>query len=159
MYIYIYIYIYIKVRHPGDGGLGCGRMGSTPMGPLRKTTILTDSGKGTPWHVREDKRRLTGVPQKIPLSKNMKSAVTPLVLTPFVPFRQSWETGRKAQSFDAIVVNDFSHQVICPFPNAAPFVPFPKAFRELLDGLKLLDLLYPSNQYSINVCNDIYTNI
>ena len=39
------------------------------------------------WHFREDKSRLTGVPKRS-LSKNMKFAVTPLVLTPFVPFRE-----------------------------------------------------------------------
>ena len=32
---------------------------------------------------------LIGVPQKVPLPKNMEFAVTPLVLTPFVPFRAS----------------------------------------------------------------------
>ena len=38
----------------------------------------------------EDKRRLTGViTQKRHLSESIKSAVTPLVLTPFVPFRAS----------------------------------------------------------------------
>ena len=35
--------------------------------------------------------RLMGVPKKFPLSKNMKIAVTPLVLTPSVPFR-AWHT-------------------------------------------------------------------
>ena len=44
--------------------------------------------KCTPWHFREDESRLTGVPQKSP-SKNMKIAVTPLVLTPFVPSQTS----------------------------------------------------------------------
>ena len=37
----------------------------------------------------KDKRSLTGVSQKVPLPKNMKSQVTPLVLTPFVPFPQN----------------------------------------------------------------------
>ena len=32
--------------------------------------------KGTPWHFWEETSRLTGVPQKVPLSKNKKFAVT-----------------------------------------------------------------------------------
>ena len=47
--------------------------------------------KGTPWHFWESKSRLTGVPKKYP-SKNMEFAVTPLVLTPFVPFRAAQES-------------------------------------------------------------------
>ena len=42
--------------------------------------------KGTPCHFSEGKNRLTGVPKKSLCQKNMKFAVTPLVLTPFVPF-------------------------------------------------------------------------
>ena len=61
---------------------GCGQMGSTLTGPLQKPFISTDWEKGTPWHFWEDKSRLTSA-QKVPLSKNMKSAVTPLVPTPF----------------------------------------------------------------------------
>ena len=45
--------------------------------------------KSTPWHFWEDKSRLTGMPKKVPLSKNLKIAVTPLVLTPFAPLRAS----------------------------------------------------------------------
>ena len=37
--------------------------------------------KSTPWHLWGDKSRLTGVPKKF--------AATPLVLNPFVPFRNS----------------------------------------------------------------------
>ena len=43
--------------------------------------------KGTPWHFWEGSSRLTGVPTKLPLSTSMTFGVTPLVLTPFVPFR------------------------------------------------------------------------
>ena len=42
--------------------------------------------KGTPWHFWEDKHMLTGVPRK-PVKKNIKFAVTQLVLTQVVPFR------------------------------------------------------------------------
>ena len=54
--------------------------------------------KGTPWHFSEDKSKLTGVSEKS-LSKNMRFAVTPLVLTPFRPFPRSalpsgWSSGQ-----------------------------------------------------------------
>ena len=42
---------------------------------------------------REDKSRLKGAP-KSSLSKNMKFTVTPLVLTPFVPFRRDHDRPR-----------------------------------------------------------------
>ena len=41
--------------------------------------------KGRPWHFWGDRSRLTGVPQKVPLSKRMKLAAIPLVLTPICP--------------------------------------------------------------------------
>ena len=44
--------------------------------------------KGTPCHVWEE-QWVSGSTQKVPLSKHMKLAVIPLVLTPFVPFRMS----------------------------------------------------------------------
>ena len=43
--------------------------------------------KGTPWHFGEDNSTLTGVSNKS-LPKHIKFAVTPSVLTSFVPFRK-----------------------------------------------------------------------
>ena len=40
-----------------------------------------------PWHFWEDKGRLTGVPTRSLCQTNIQFAVTPLALTPFVPFR------------------------------------------------------------------------
>ena len=39
-----------------------------------------------PWHFWQGKSSSTGVHQKVPPSKELQFAVTPLVLTPFVPF-------------------------------------------------------------------------
>ena len=59
------------------------------MGPLQKRLILTDWGKKVrPGTSGKIKVGLTGEPKKVTLSKNKTFAVTPLVLTPFVPFRR-----------------------------------------------------------------------
>ena len=101
VYIYIYIYIYrytnnLKYTYTYTSAsrrarpvlcLGCGQMGSTQMGPPQKYWILTDWGKRHALALWEAKSRLNGSTQKITLSKNDKIAVTPLVLTPLVPFR------------------------------------------------------------------------
>ena len=63
------------------------KMGSTPMGPLQKYSILKDWGKRYALALLGRQKQVNGSTQKVPLSKNMKFAVTPLVLTPFVPFR------------------------------------------------------------------------
>ena len=63
-----------------------GQMGSTLMGPQQSNEFRQIEIRIiTPWHFCADKNRLTGVPPKS-LSKNVKFAVTPLMLTPFLPF-------------------------------------------------------------------------
>ena len=57
------------------------------MGPLRKYEFRQIGGKGAPWHFWGDKSRLTGVPKRSLCQKSITFAVTPLVLTAFVPFR------------------------------------------------------------------------
>ena len=82
------------LRHAHDthgAKVGCGQMGSTLMGPLQKYQFCQIGEKGTPWHFWEDESRLTGIPKNVPLSKTMKFAATPLVLTPFVPFRKRFQ--------------------------------------------------------------------
>ena len=44
--------------------LGCGQVGSTQMGTLQKSGLLTDWGKRYAWHCWDYKSRLTGVPKK-----------------------------------------------------------------------------------------------
>ena len=58
--------------------------------------MLTYWGKRYALALREDKRRLTGVlsTQQVPLSKTTTFAVTPLVLTPCVPFWVPEEAAR-----------------------------------------------------------------
>ena len=57
------------------------------MGPLQKLNEFRQiEEKGTPWQLLNVKNRLTGIPKES-RTKSMKSAATPLVPTPFVPFR------------------------------------------------------------------------
>ena len=80
----------------------CHQMGVAALSVptwLRRNGVNTDGAaavvvnfdrvreKVTPRHFWEDKSRLTGVPQKSLSNKTFKFAVTPLALTPFVPFR------------------------------------------------------------------------
>ena len=76
MYIYIYIYKHIYIHICNTNGAAAKVMRFDRLGK-----------KGTPWHSWEDYSRLKEIPKKVPLSKKLKFAVIPLVLTPFVPFR------------------------------------------------------------------------
>ena len=74
-----YIYIYICI---------CGHLVNANGADAKVMNFDRLGKKGTPWHFWQYKSRLTGVTKRsLPLSKNMKFAVTPLVPTPFVPFR------------------------------------------------------------------------
>ena len=70
-----------------DANLGCGQTGSTLMGPLQKQLFLTNWGKRYALALLGRQKQVNWSTQKVPLSKNMKFVVTPLVLTPFVHFR------------------------------------------------------------------------
>ena len=67
---------------------GCGQMGSTLMGAAAKVMNFDRLGnKVRPGTFGKINRQVNGSAQKVPLSNNMKFAVTPMALTPFVPFR------------------------------------------------------------------------
>ena len=51
---------------PASTTFRCGQTGSTLMGPLQKSYILTDWGN---WHFWAEKTRLKGVPQKVSVKK------------------------------------------------------------------------------------------
>ena len=72
--------------------IGCGQGGQHEWGRCKSHELWQIGEKGTPWHFWEHKSRLTGVHKKS-LSKNMKFAVTPWVLTPFCPFPSRWSSG------------------------------------------------------------------
>ena len=65
--------------------LGRGQRGSTLVGAAAKVRNFDRLGeKGTPWHFGEDKRRLTGVPPKIPLSKKHETCSDPISADPML---------------------------------------------------------------------------
>ena len=79
----------VRRPFPFPNQLVAGHMGSTLMGPLQKVRNFDSLGKKIrPSTFGKINYRLTGVPKES-MSKNMKFAVTPLVLTPLVPFRIS----------------------------------------------------------------------
>ena len=57
-----------------------------------------------PWHFWEYQSMLTGVPKKSLCQKNMKFAVTPLVLTPVVPFRAAQARGLRPGPLETALV-------------------------------------------------------
>ena len=89
MYIYIYICCAAPRSSPSPGWLRTNDSnGVNTNGVVAKVMMFCQiAEKGTPWHFWEDKSRLRGVTQKSLCQTNMKFAVNPLVLTPFVPFR------------------------------------------------------------------------
>ena len=96
VHIYIYIYTYtrcVNVITASVYASGMSRARVVYEAGMHQGThrVITLSGeKGTPWHFWGDKSRLiNGSTPKVPLSKNMKFAVTQLVLTRFVPFRDA----------------------------------------------------------------------
>ena len=89
IHICIYIYIYITERERETlHNVWLRTNGVNTAGAAANVTNLDRLGKkGTPWHFWEDTSRLTGV-QSPSVKQHDVFAVTPLVLTPFVPFRQ-----------------------------------------------------------------------
>ena len=85
IHIYIYIYIYTYIHMHVWSWLRTSGVNTNGAAKVRDFDRLGE--KVRPGTFVETKNRLTGVPPKVPLSNSMKLAVTPLMLTPFVPSR------------------------------------------------------------------------
>ena len=75
-----------KTQETAGRQIGSRQMGSTLMGPQQKQLILTDWGKGTPWHFWEDQSRLTGIPTQSPSVEKHRICSDPISADPIRPF-------------------------------------------------------------------------
>ena len=93
MYIYIYIYVYApskrRFRFAPRRRFSCLQTKGVDTNGAAGKVIKFDRSrkKVRPWHFWQNQSGLTGVTKQVTLSTTKTFAVTPLVLTPFVPFR------------------------------------------------------------------------